>query len=573
MDGSPYETPLSGRRALARDMFRADNPLSRRVMVNRIWHHVFGEGLVRTPDNFGRLGEKPSHPKLLDHLARRFEKSGYSIKEMIRYLVTSYTWKASSTPSDKASALDPDNRFLSHAHVRRLEAEAIRDTLLAVSGGLDQETMYGPPVRGNTARRSVYLRVKRNDLDPFLSTFDAPVPASTKGRRDVTNVPGQSLTLLNDAFVIRMANEWADSLKSTPESDRIPTMFLQSMGRLPSARETAAARQFLDRSLKEQHTLEDHRQELATLESKLSGELNHLTEKTRDRVLARRSKTDSTRQKQAVGLPQPIASWNFDGDFQDAVGELHGQAHGKARVADGHLILNGKDGNYVSTPPLDRLLKEKTLEAWVQLDHLRQQGGGVLTVQDLEGITFDAIVFGERNRGHWMAGSDGFARSESFQGEPESEAVDQFVHVVIVYGADGSITGYRHGKLYGKPYKSQGPITFKKGSAQVLLGNRHGEPTGNHMLRGRIDKAALYDRALTEQEIAASASGDPNFVSPAERMASMGAKERERESALKSEISATQEKLKALESNRSGPTGWADLAHALFNLKEFLYFR
>ncbi len=574
LDGRPYQTPLSGRQALAQDFFRADNPLSRRVIVNRIWHHVFGEGLVRTPDNLGRLGEKPSHPRLLDHLAIRFEETGYSIKELIRYLVTSSTWKAASTPSDLAAAIDPDNRLLSHAPVRRLEAEAIRDTLLAVAGELDRETMHGPPVRGDSPRRSVYLRVKRNDLDPFLSTFDAPVPASTKGRRDVTNVPSQSLTLLNDAFVIRMANDWAEALESVPERDRIPTMFLQGLGRLPSAEETRAARQFLDHSLEEARVLENRQRSLSERESQLTSELAKLTETVKNRVLAKRGQTSpAAADRAAASLPQPIASWNFDGDLQDAAGTLHGKAHGSAHVAGGHLVLNGKAGNYVSTPPLDRPLREKTLEAWVKLDNLRQQGGGVLSVQDLKGITFDAIVFGEQKRGHWMAGSDGFRRTESFEGGPENQAVEQFVHIAIVYAADGSITGYRQGKRYGKSYQSRGPVPFGKGSAQVLFGNRHGEPTGNHMLGGRIDKAALYDRALTEEDIAASASGDPNHVSRAQQVAAMSGVERARETSLKEEISALQSELKALDSDRAGPTGWADLAHALFNLKEFLYIR
>jgi len=161
IDPTSYETTQSGRRQLAEDLLREDNPLTRRVIINRIWHHLFGSGIVSSPDNFGRLGDLPTHPELLDYLATRFAENGWSIKDSIRFILTSQTWQMSSRASVKAREIDPDNRWLSHANVRRLEAEAIRDSLLAVSGVL-QKNMYGAPVDGNTPRRSVYVRVKRN---------------------------------------------------------------------------------------------------------------------------------------------------------------------------------------------------------------------------------------------------------------------------------------------------------------------------------------------------------------------------------------------------------------------------
>jgi hypothetical protein len=192
----PYHTPGSGRLELADDLTRADNPLTARVMVNRIWHHLFGRGLVPTVDNFGRLGEPPTHPELLDFLAARFVERGWSAKDMIRFLVTTRAWQMTSEPPPRARELDPANEFLSHARVRRLEAEAIRDSLLAVSDRLDT-TMFGPGANAlapasEQQRRSVYLTIRRNFLSPFLEVFDAPRPFSTLGRRDATNVPGQS---------------------------------------------------------------------------------------------------------------------------------------------------------------------------------------------------------------------------------------------------------------------------------------------------------------------------------------------------------------------------------------------
>ena len=192
IDETPYPKNTSGRLELATDLLRKDNPFTTRVIVNRIWHHLFGHGIVRTPDNFGRLGEKPSHPELLDYLASKFRKDGWSIKKMIKFIVTSETFRSSSIPSSKAKEIDPQNILLSHANLRRIEAEPIRDAMLLTSGRLQLDRIaVGKSEGKNSPRRAVYREVKRNSLDAFLSVFDAPVPSSTKGRRDITNVPAQ----------------------------------------------------------------------------------------------------------------------------------------------------------------------------------------------------------------------------------------------------------------------------------------------------------------------------------------------------------------------------------------------
>src|SRR5882724_11333626 len=134
--GKPY-TNGSGRLELAEAMFTPDNPLPARVMVNRIWEHHFGEGLVRTVDNFGKNGERPSHPELLDFPAGRFRENGWSVKSMHREMVLSSAYRMSSAASEEARQADPDNRLLSHMRVKRLEGEAIRDAILAASGSLD----------------------------------------------------------------------------------------------------------------------------------------------------------------------------------------------------------------------------------------------------------------------------------------------------------------------------------------------------------------------------------------------------------------------------------------------------
>ena len=234
----------SGRLELARALTAPTNPLTARVMVNRIWLHLFGQGLVSTPDSFGKMGELPSHPELLDFLAARFVEDGWSTKKMIRALVLTRAWQLSSEPSAAAREHDAGNVLLSHARVRRLEAESIRDTMLADSGRLDT-TMFGPATGPGAPRRSIYLPVRRTALNPFLTTFDAPRPFSTLGRRDATNVPGQSLTLLNDPFVTESAEKWAARSQNLPPRERIQALFQDAFTRLPSEAETAAALRYV----------------------------------------------------------------------------------------------------------------------------------------------------------------------------------------------------------------------------------------------------------------------------------------------------------------------------------------
>lgn len=204
-------------------------------------------------------------------------------------------------------------------------------------------------------------------------------------------------------------------------------------------------------------------------------------------------------------LVQPIARWTFDNSLKDEIGTLHGTAHGAAKVDGGQLILDGKEA-YVATATLKTSLTVKTLEAWVQLDNLTQRGGGVISIQTTDGGLFDAIVFGEMNPGHWLAGSNGFARTQSFQGVAEQEADKNLVHVAFVYHEDGTIRGYRNGEPHGPPYMSEGPVTYAPEQSQILFGLRHGTGAGgNRLLAGRIEQAQLYDRALSAAEVAASA--------------------------------------------------------------------
>ncbi len=573
IDASPYPKTGSGRLQLAADLLRADNPLTSRVIVNRIWHHLFGRGIVATPDNFGRMGREPSHPELLDYLAVWFVEHGYSIKDLIRFIVTSDAWQRSSDSPPGAGEKDPNNILLTHFNVRRLEAEAIRDAMLDVSGDLQPNAMYGPPVFGREPRRSVYRRVKRNEMDPFLSVFDAPVPSSPAGKRDVTNVPCQSLTLLNDPLVLELAGHWAARLAGDPalgaRSRRIQTMFTQSLGRPPSDGELARAEEFLHWSAGRRLKEKEERGRLDGLIKSDSDRLAALISTATARALAKRAAAPPARETIA---PAPVAAWDFKEGARNRAGGGEATLHGNAKIENGALVLDG-NASYLASTPLSRRIKAKTLEAWVQLAGLDQQGGGVISIQDLSGTVFDAIVFGEKQARRWMAGSDGFARTREFGGVDENEAGDKPVRVAITYAEDGTVTGYRNGRLYGKPYQSGGPVVFEAGTAQVLLGNRHGEPGGNKNLAGRIRQARLYDRALSAEEIAGLAGEPSDGVTPEEMRDQMTAREREDYERLRVELAAEGDRLKSLDQTRGLSSEWADLAHGMMNLKEFIFIR
>jgi hypothetical protein len=211
----------TGRRtALARWLASPDNPLTARVIVNRVWQQHFGVGLVATPSDFGRLGEPPSHPELLDWLACRFIAGGWRFKPLHRLIVASATYRQSSRHPDleRARQQDPDNRWLWHAPVRRLDSEQIRDAMLAVSGELDL-TAGGPSVSASQPRRSVFTKAIRNTRDPVLDVFDMADPFISTDRRNVTTTPTQSLLMINGAWPLQRAESLARRLRKLGASD------------------------------------------------------------------------------------------------------------------------------------------------------------------------------------------------------------------------------------------------------------------------------------------------------------------------------------------------------------------
>jgi hypothetical protein len=247
----------SGRVQLAGWVTAKDNPLTARVYVNRAWHWLFGSGIVRTVDNFGTTGEAPSHPELLDHLATRFVQDGWSVKRLVRAIVLSHTYRQGSRADARTVAADPENRLFGRANRRRLEAEAIRDTMLTVSGKLTPfaggrnfadsvAADYG--YKHTSTARSVYLPVFRNALPDVFEAFDFADPSMVVGKRSTSTVAPQALFLMNNPFPVEQARAAAARLlaENHPTDDaRLTRAYRLALGRAPTDGERRAALRFL----------------------------------------------------------------------------------------------------------------------------------------------------------------------------------------------------------------------------------------------------------------------------------------------------------------------------------------
>lgn len=259
----PAGHPASGRLQLAEWITNPRNPLTARVMVNRIWQHHFGKAIVPTPNDFGKQGQAPTHPELLDYLASRFIESGWSVKTMHRLILLSRTWQLASTDNDEDMKADPANESYWKFTRRRLDAESIRDTMLFVSGELDERsggehpfprpttwgfTQHAPFVAVyETKRRSVYLMQQRLRKNPYLALFDGADPSSSTGVRLLSTTPLQALYLMNDPFAHGMATKFAQRIisESKAESARLARAFQLALSRSPTAEEQQQCADFL----------------------------------------------------------------------------------------------------------------------------------------------------------------------------------------------------------------------------------------------------------------------------------------------------------------------------------------
>lgn len=256
----------SGRLELANWMTDKSNPLTARVMVNRIWQHLLGEGIVSTPENFGATGQSPTHPELLDYLAVMFMDSGWSVKSIISEIVQSRAYRMDSSFDKKKFEIDPDNRFLWRANQRRIDAEVIRDSLLSIAGNIDFDRPRGSQiselsgtVRGlrpeaiswdeSKTYRSVYLPVMRDNLPRVLAVFDFAEPSMVIGKRDSSNTPSQALYMLNNPFVIQQSEKLARRLmnESDQMEQQVRLAFQLTYGRNPTLQEIASAKRFFQK--------------------------------------------------------------------------------------------------------------------------------------------------------------------------------------------------------------------------------------------------------------------------------------------------------------------------------------
>ena len=280
----PIADTVSGRLQLAEWLTRPNHPLTARVLVNRVWQAHFGDGLVRSPDNFGKLGDAPTHPELLDWLANDFVQSGWSIKSLHRQILRSAVWQQSTSWNEAAAQLDPENRLLWRMNRRRLEAEAIRDSLLAIGGDLDL-TMGGNllPTENrkyvtstaninvevyNAPRRTIYLPIVRSAIFDYLTAFDFGDPSAMSGQRDRTTVAPQALFLMNSKLVSQESESLARTLLAQPgeDAERIAAAFERFYSRPPSESEIASSLEFIatyEKSLIERSTAADQMRPMA----------------------------------------------------------------------------------------------------------------------------------------------------------------------------------------------------------------------------------------------------------------------------------------------------------------------
>ncbi len=559
----PFQNHRPARLQLAERIVGEANTLKSRVLINRLWAYCFGRGLVSSTDNFGRLGSKPTHPELLDFLALDFERNGWSIKHALRQIVTSRAFCQANSASAETLERDPNNEWLSYFRPRRLDAEAIYDSIGQLAGH---------------DRRAIHLPVIRNRLDPFLTVFNAPVPISTVGSRTHTDVPAQYLALMNGSLVENAADAWSKrivqdaALKTSAE--KITAMFRQIYARNPRSDELQVLQSYRDsrEGLNEQLVLATRKIDQTHREL---AQVRDAREEWVDPI--RRQHEPQADDEEVIDL-KPIAQWDFEGDATDAIGGLQSRLVGDARIHGGCLELRG---GCLLTSPINQPIQAKTLESLIQLDRLDQRGGGAMSVQTLDGNLFDSIVYAEAVPQRWLAGSDHFRRTVPLEGTPESQANERFVHLVFAYDANGTIRTYRNGVEYGKPFRKTEVQPFYSGNIQVIFGLRHGtKPTGGRMLTGRIEAARLYDRALTSDEVQTAFKMIPNRgLTDDEIVAELTPAQKELWQRQSDEIRQLQTQLDVLRKHhqdlQNSPLlrndGYYAIGHVLMNSKEFLY--
>ena len=312
----------------------------------------------------------------------------------------------------------------------------------------------------------------------------------------------------------------SDFLKEWYKSDLKPT--------LPDVSDMVAANREID----------ERKRGLEELIKTTEADLVKLIDPVRERLLAERKK-NTTNQK-PVDL-KPYAAWEFNGDLKSTVGNLPLKPSGNVTFKDGQVVLNR---GFLESPNLPIDLKAKTLEVWFSIPNLDQRGGGVMGTQGPSDF-FDTIVLGERQNRHWISGSNGFARTLDFPGSTPETAVNQPIHLAMVYLEDGTTLLYRNGVPYGKPFR-RNRATFPKNQTSIIFGLRHKPAGGNKYLNVSIDKARLYNRPLNAEEVASSASGNNLFITETDALQAMNADQKKQHAALNQTLKQAQDILQKL---------------------------
>jgi hypothetical protein len=351
------------------------------------------------------------------------------------------------------------------------------------------------------------------------------------------------------------------------DEEKIARMFRLAMGRSAKEEELKNALNYLSgasgelkKAMAEKEALEN---ELAESESTLAEIVNPV----KKRILEQRDKGGIEKPK----APKPSLHWNFENGWKDSIHDLVVHPKAGAKIENGALVVRG--GGHAVTDMTPISFREKTLEAWVKLDNLNQRAGGVVTIQSPNGVIFDSIVFAEKNSRRWLAGSSGFKRTKPFGGMDENEAGKEFVQVAITYQGDGTISGYRNGLPYGKPYKT-GRSSYPQGNSVFSFGVRHLPASPQRALHGKIREVRVYDRALRPDEVMASFGGISDYVSVKDLLAELTPSQRKLREETIEKMIKLEKQLKAFESlENSTKTGLQDLALAIFNMKEFIYLK
>ncbi|MHC4875050.1 MAG: DUF1588 domain-containing protein [Planctomycetota bacterium] len=283
------------------------------------------------------------------------------------------------------------------------------------------------------------------------------------------------------------------------------------------------------------------RQEQQAIIDAAQTKLDALVDPVKERLLEARQK--ETGQK-PIDL-KPYSAWEFDGDLKSSVGSLDLKANGDIRYQDGMVVLNK---SFLQSSNLPIELKAKTLEVWCMVPDVNQRGGGAMGVQGPGGL-FDTIVLGERKPQHWISGSNGFQRTEDFPESTPEEEPNQLLHLAMVYTSEGTTTLYRNGVPYGKPF-NKGLATFPKDRSSILFGLRHLPAGGNRFLSVSVDKARLYNRALTAAEVASSFSGYNSFITDKELLAALPEEQRTIKTSLDETIAVAREAFAKVPMNR-----------------------